>query len=78
MAGRPADNLIGFVSGKLRALYKVEGSGHARWMCVCDPKLGGCGKMKEVLACNLKRHYTKSCGACAIQEAPAWSLTNVN
>lgn len=69
--GKPAPNsqdLTGKIFGKLTVIskgnmkYFPSGSAARQWVCQCQ-----CGKITEVLANNLRRKNTKSCG-CASNE----------
>ena len=57
-------NIKGQVFGRLRAIEKTSQrqNGSIVWKCLCDPKLGGCGKVCFVQSNNLKSGRTKSCG----------------
>lgn len=63
-------NLIGKVSGRLIVLErhpentKKKGS---RWKCLCDPKLGGCGKTTIVSSWVIRHQTTRSCGCLLIE-----------
>lgn len=61
------EDLTGRRFGRLVVLRKEEGSGKARYLVRCD-----CGREKVVLADNLKRGMTKSCGVCC-RGGKAWS-----
>lgn len=51
-------DLTGQKFGKLTVIKRVENKNcHTNWLCSCE-----CGKYTEVLAINLKRGLTKSCG----------------
>lgn len=55
-----AEDLTGKHFGKLTVLYRVRNTGAtrgAKWKCLCS-----CGNTVEVLAANLKRNHTLSCG----------------
>lgn len=55
-----AEDLTGKIFGNLTVLYRVKHTGTtsgAKWKCQCD-----CGKYKDVLASNLKKGHTLSCG----------------
>lgn len=68
-------NLVNEEFGRLRVLQESDGiySGNKRyrlrrnWLCLCDPKLGGCGNRIIVLQDSLKGNKTKSCG-CLYKE----------
>lgn len=52
------DNLIGQRFGRLTVIERTENkSGRTAWKCRCD-----CGNITTVLANNLKRGFSKSCG----------------
>lgn len=57
------EDLQGKKFGRWTVISFVEGSDPSKWICKCD-----CGKTKEVLASNLKRGLTLSCG-CGKGEA---------
>ena len=53
------NDLTGRKFGRLTVVYKVgsDGFGHLVWKCSCD-----CGNNVDILATNLIRGYTQSCG----------------
>lgn len=51
-----AENLSGRRFGKLVAIRRIDGS-PVSWICKCD-----CGNVRAVLAGNLKKGNTRSCG----------------
>lgn len=60
-----AADLTGLMFGRLKALDKVGcRAGHALWLCECE-----CGQRVEVIATNLKKGNTRSCGCLAIEVA---------
>lgn len=65
------EDLQGVRFGALTVLTKVEGAGKARYKVRCD-----CGREKIVLADNLKRGMTKSCGHCH-KTTKEWSMSRV-
>jgi hypothetical protein len=74
-------SLEGQVFEKLRVIKPIfkndkESNGVFKWLCYCDPELGGCGKYKKCSTGNLKNKKVKSCG-CWIDiktgpENPVW------
>ena len=55
-----AENLTGQQFGELIVLYRIKNNGKtngAKWRCQCS-----CGNITDVLASNLKRNHTLSCG----------------
>lgn len=55
-----AEDLTGKEFGRLTVLYRIKNLGKtsgAKWRCQCS-----CGKTVDVLAANLKRNHTLSCG----------------
>lgn len=62
--GRPMDDLTGQTFGRLLAITPEEDrrGGYVSWVCFCS-----CGGQVNVLAGNLKRGNTRSCG-CLRQE----------
>lgn len=59
-----AENLTGQNFGKLTVIKRAKNkNGHTNWLCVCQ-----CGNQKEVLAANLKRGLTRSCGCLHNEE----------
>ena len=55
-----AEDLTGKQYGQLTVLYRVKNTGNtrgAKWRCQCS-----CGNITDVLAANLKRNHTLSCG----------------
>ncbi len=50
---------VGQKFGRLIVIKRMDNDlrGNTRWLCCCD-----CGKNKIVLASNLKRNHTRSCG----------------
>ena len=66
-----AIDLTGRTFGRLRVLRRdgthrtPEGGYIAKWPCLCDPELGGCGNRKSILGVNLKNGHTVSCGCFA-------------
>lgn len=66
---KPID-LTGQRFGRLVALECAgRRSGHALWNCLCD-----CGNVVEVIACDLKKGHTASCG-CLQRERSRASAT---
>ena len=69
--GKQAIDLTGQTFGRLRVLrrdgtYRTRRNyTFARWLCLCDPELGGCGRKTSVLGMNLKNGHTTSCGCYA-------------
>ncbi len=65
MAGKYCwDDLTGRVFGYLIPFIPISGGEWGcKWICYCDPELGGCGDItKPILAGNLKAGTTTSCG----------------
>lgn len=61
--GRPAQDLTARGPfGTLRPLGRAGRGTPTRWVCHCDPALGGCGAIHTAAASNLVRGYTTSCG----------------
>ncbi len=50
-------------------------AGQARWRCICEPTLGGCGNSAVVIIGNLRNGNTQSCG-CLNKEAVKASNTS--
>jgi hypothetical protein len=59
---RSRRDLRGFISGRLIALWFSFLGRQSAWVCWCT-----CGRWKTVLAYNLFRGKSKSCGACVQQ-----------
>lgn len=57
-------DLIDFPFGRLRVIKRVGSNKHRHtvWKCLCDPELGGCGKVVDVAGTHLQSGNTKSCG----------------
>ena len=53
------ENFVGKRFGKLTVLERVDGKGKTKFRVRCE-----CGREKIVLADNLKRGMTTSCGVC--------------
>lgn len=60
-------------TGSYRPRGKYGKHSEPLWRCLCDPKLGGCGRETFVIAHNLKNGSTKSCG-CLHDELAAERL----
>lgn len=62
--GRIPLDLRGMTFGRLRVVDFAPPSsdGHLRWRCICDPELGGCGKVATFLGRNLRKGASRSCG----------------
>src|SRR6185312_567551 len=60
----PAVKMVGFVKGRLRVLRRGAGlkNGSAVWVCLCDPGLGGCGKLLPLSTRTLRHKPQVSCG----------------
>jgi hypothetical protein len=58
--------------GTLRVLSRAEPDAQrrARWNCVCDSELGGCGRELIVRGDSLTSGKTRSCGQCHGTESP--------
>ena len=54
----------GDVRGRLRvvSLDPVRQKGRCVWNCLCDPELGGCGRMTRAVTGALNSGNTRSCG----------------
>ena len=69
--GRTTIDLIGQEFGRLTVKARVPrepgAPGQARWLCLCDPRLGGCGTMKTIGSSALRSGATRSCG-CLLSE----------
>lgn len=66
-----AEDFTGQIFGRLKVLYRVKNTGKtrgAKWKCQCS-----CGNTVEVLAANLKRGHTQSCG-CLQKEQVAKTI----
>lgn len=62
--GKKALELTGQVFGRLLVIER-GGSTAAKkikWICLCNPELGGCGKTVEVIGSGLKSGHYISCG----------------
>lgn len=62
-----AENLTAKEFGKLQVLYRVQNNGKtrgAKWRCQCS-----CGNIVDVLASNLKKGHTLSCGCLQKKKA---------
>ena len=56
------NNLVGKVFGRLRVIELDKIINYrARWLCLCDPEIGGCGNTKSILATNLLSGDIVSC-----------------
>lgn len=60
--GRRTENLVGQRFGSLTVVKQVESDNGSRWLCLCEPRYGGCGKTTVVKGGNLRSLSTKSCG----------------
>lgn len=58
------NDLTGQEFGRLtvKARDYSKKAGQARWLCLCDPRLGGCGGLTSVGSESLRMGRTKSCG----------------
>jgi len=57
------NDLTGREFTRLRVLRRDPGKfAHVKWVCICDPKLGGCGTEKSVTGKLLTIGRTVSCG----------------
>ena len=66
--------------GRLTALKIIdfdEDFRHARWSCLCDPELGGCGNVVVIRRGAFLDETTKSCG-CWKQEVDASRIDAAN
>jgi hypothetical protein len=70
------NDLTGQEFNRLKVLERdfSKKTGQARWLCLCDPRLGGCGKLTSVGSESLRTGRTKSCG-CWRRESGAWHHT---
>lgn len=69
-----AEDLTGKTFGRLTVQYRVKNLGKtrgAKWRCKCS-----CGKEVDVLASNLKRFHTLSCGCIQKEKASQTHLIN--
>ena len=67
-----AEDLTGKQYGQLTVLYRVKNIGNtrgAKWRCQCS-----CGNTTDVLAANLKRNHTLSCGCLQKEKASQLEL----
>ena len=56
-------DLTGQIFGKLRVLERAGSARGARWKCLCDPALGGCGNISHVCSGDFRRtRPVRSCG----------------
>lgn len=70
-------NLTGKTFGRLRVISFAGRKGNlSQWNVLCDPILGGCGTERKVLAGNLHKGHTKSCGCLAKEEAATRGITH--
>jgi hypothetical protein len=71
-----ANDLTGREFGRLtvKARDYSKMTGQTRWLCLCDPRLGGCGTLTTVGSSALRTGGTKSCG-CWRRESTAWHHT---
>jgi hypothetical protein len=64
--GAKAPDLSGRHFGRLLVIERVprrpKAPGPARWVCLCDPELGGCGAVTAPAGNALRSGYTRSCG----------------
>ena len=57
------NDLTGQKFGRLTAIEPIRKSGRILWGCECE-----CGNTKQILAINLTRGFTKSCGCLHNEE----------
>ncbi len=60
---KPREDMTGAQYGRLLVveIHHVAG-GHGHWLCLCDPKLGGCGEPTVVRDQKLEDGLIVSCG----------------
>ena len=65
MAGKRIE-LTGQIFGSMRVLTRAEPDSRrrARWVCLCDPELGGCARELIIRGDSLTDGKTRSCGQC--------------
>lgn len=79
---RPLEDLTGRSFGRLTLLRRAEDyvfirrdkAGRprsiikrVRWLCLCDPKLGGCGRTTVTMGQALKQGHCRSCGCLRVE-----------
>lgn len=62
--GRVCRNLVGETFGKWKVLSLLDNrkGQNRKYICLCDPALGGCGSKKEIWVNNLLNGVSRSCG----------------
>lgn len=67
------NDLTGQKFGRLTAIEPIRKSGRILWVCECE-----CGNTKQILAINLTRGFTKSCGCLHNEELSKNRLINLD
>jgi hypothetical protein len=75
-----AKDMTGQVFGRLRVLERgdIPYSTAAYWRCLCDPDLGGCGKVAFVRGGALRAGQIKSCGCLRRERRSPDAMTPQN
>lgn len=67
----------GAVFGRLTVIGPARTpSGRRAWLCLCDPRLGGCGQETTVITGSLRSGFTTSCGCLRIERVRQASTTH--
>ncbi len=65
----PAMDLSGKLLGYLKVIKPVGRTScrQIKWLCFCDPNLGGCGKEKVISGVSLRGGKSRSCGCLSLE-----------